>query len=127
MSQGIPKLFHRDVFFAANGFGPFACFECGAEIAFEDVVVHHVDHDHTNNDANNLVPSHFSCHSAYHMRVRTVSDETRQRMSAAQKKRYSDAKQREHAGIVGARAWKDPEFRKRHSAAVAASNRRRAQ
>src|SRR5262245_29908674 len=50
------------VFFAANGFGPYACFECGEDVDFDDVVIHHVDEDQANASVENLVPAHAACH-----------------------------------------------------------------
>lgn len=61
---------YREIFFAHNGPGPYSCFfECGKEVTFEEVIVHHVDHDESNNSIDNLVPAHRSCHNQYHFTI----------------------------------------------------------
>lgn len=54
---------HRELFFAYNGVGPWPCFFCNLLVSFDDVVVHHRDHNHGNNEPSNLTPAHGSCHS----------------------------------------------------------------
>lgn len=75
------KPYHA-IFFAANGFGPFICRWCGDEVdAWDESIplrtakafcVHHVDHDHDNNDPTNLVAMHYGCHISYHRTVRPL-------------------------------------------------------
>ncbi len=61
---------YREVFLAHNGPGPYACyFECSNPVMFEELVVHHKDHDHTNNSLDNLVPAHRLCHNGHHLRA----------------------------------------------------------
>ena len=57
---------HRDVFFAHNGPGPFACSYCSEEVTLDDTLVHHNDGNYTNNDLANLAPMHFGCHTKHH-------------------------------------------------------------
>lgn len=57
------------IFAAIYGPGPYECyFSCGRDVDIfdADMVVHHRDHDRTNNEADNLVPAHSRCHSSYH-------------------------------------------------------------
>ena len=58
---------YRDVFFATYGVGPYTCFfNCGEILEFDYVVVHHADGDHSNDNADNLVPAHRACHNGFH-------------------------------------------------------------
>lgn len=57
---------YREMFFATNGIGPYECFFCNEEVEFSLVVIHHVDHDHTNNSIDNLAASHRKCHNGHH-------------------------------------------------------------
>lgn len=57
---------HREVFFAHNGAGPWACHFCGEDVEFDAVQVHHLDEDHGNNDPSNLGASHRGCHTKHH-------------------------------------------------------------
>jgi 5-methylcytosine-specific restriction endonuclease McrA len=57
---------HREVFFAHNGPGPYPCHFCGKPVSFDEVLVHHHDDDHANNEPANLKASHHSCHSGHH-------------------------------------------------------------
>lgn len=57
---------YREVFFAANGFGPFTCVFCESAVEATEVSVHHVDHDRKNDSLENLVPAHQGCHSRAH-------------------------------------------------------------
>lgn len=60
---------YRMAFFTAAGAGPWPCFFCDEPVGRE-VVVHHVDHNRTNNDVSNLVPAHEGCHTSYHVAAR---------------------------------------------------------
>lgn len=60
---------YRELFFAHSGAGPYTCFfMCGELVLFEEVIVHHIDGDHTNNEINNLVPCHRLCHNGHHLK-----------------------------------------------------------
>lgn len=65
------------IFRGTYGDGPFACFGCrdliedfytGRCCSKSSPVIHHLDHDHDNNDPANLVPMHFGCHTRLHGR-----------------------------------------------------------
>lgn len=68
MARRRGKYIYREVFFAHNGPGPYVCFDCGQEVTFDEVLVHHKDHDDTNDDPCNLVAAHDGCHTSHHMR-----------------------------------------------------------
>lgn len=57
---------YREVFFAYNGVGPYACAFCDEQVDFDVVTVHHLDHDHTNDDPENLAAAHKGCHNSHH-------------------------------------------------------------
>lgn len=58
---------YREIFFAHNGPGPYKCvFDCGNSVSFQEVVVHHIDEDFTNDEASNLSATHRVCHNAHH-------------------------------------------------------------
>jgi hypothetical protein len=60
---------YRELFLANNGIGPYVCFfDCGNYVQYEELIVHHVDGDHTNNDLKNLVPCHRLCHNSHHFK-----------------------------------------------------------
>lgn len=59
---------YREIFFANNGPGPYKCFFCQETVTFEEVIVHHIDHDEVNNDLTNLTPCHRVCHNSYHFK-----------------------------------------------------------
>ena len=46
--------------------GEWVCSRCGST---SDLVIHHADHDHDNNDPSNLVCLCRSCHASYHATV----------------------------------------------------------
>lgn len=56
---------HRQAFFQVYGPGPHNCYFCEGMLAYVEVV-HHVDHNHANNDPVNLRAAHNGCHSSYH-------------------------------------------------------------
>lgn len=58
---------YRERFFAEHGWGPYACFFCTEDVMFEDVVVHHVDNDRSNDAVENLAAAHRGCHSSHHI------------------------------------------------------------
>lgn len=99
------KNLHREIFFAVHGFGPFSCWFCGLEVSFLDIHVHHVDHDHSNNEINNLVPTDASCHIKYHVHSRVVSEETRQRNGTAHRGKRRSPEWRRAISEGVKRAW----------------------
>lgn len=56
---------HMRVFIDHNGLGPHRCHFCDVVMSKIEVV-HHLDHDHSNNDPTNLTAAHDACHSSYH-------------------------------------------------------------
>lgn len=58
---------YLQVFFAFNGPGPWDCEFCDEPVRLTGLNVHHRDHDHSNNDPDNLTASHRRCHQVYHM------------------------------------------------------------
>lgn len=85
----MPPNMHIRIFFAHNGPGPFVFHFCKKKVTLEKVHVHHVDHNHDNNKPKNLVASHSSCHSRHHATGRLRSKETRERISATRKEKFS--------------------------------------
>jgi hypothetical protein len=71
------------LFFAHNGPGPYSCHFCRSDVSLEKVHVHHLDHNHSNDDPKNLVASHSGCHSRHHGKGKIFSLETRTKMSTA--------------------------------------------
>lgn len=71
---------YREIFFAINGIGPYTCVFCNRSVSFEQVHIHHVDHDRTNNDGSNLQPSHPRCHNRYHKGGTTHRAEVKERI-----------------------------------------------
>jgi 5-methylcytosine-specific restriction endonuclease McrA len=68
---------HVEVFFAANGFPPYACCFCGKPVNTRDELhIHHHDGDKGNNEPENLDAAHNDCHLKHHSTGRQVSDET---------------------------------------------------
>lgn len=47
--------------------GEWVCTECGSS---QDLVIHHIDHDHSNNNPDNLQCLCVSCHSKHHIQTR---------------------------------------------------------
>lgn len=56
---------HRAIFIREYGLGPHRCYFCDVVMPWPETI-HHKDHDHGNNDPENLAASHSSCHSRYH-------------------------------------------------------------
>ena len=82
----------REVFFSCEPDPPWTCVDCLGPITKRgrsrgSLHVHHVDHDHFNNDFSNLAPMHHSCHVSGHVRGVKDSWETRRRKSTAAKRR----------------------------------------
>lgn len=74
---------YREVFFAHNGPGPYPCAFCESVVDFEGVVIHHDDHDHTNDEPGNLVPCHQDCHTRHHFKYNWTEPEFRKKMQAS--------------------------------------------
>lgn len=78
------------IFLAYNPPPPWPCSFCEEPVGLEDLTVHHLDHDHSNDVIENLAAAHFSCHSSHHSRTQvrrtgfTQSPETRKKISERQ-------------------------------------------
>lgn len=55
---------HRQIFMDTHPGSPWNCHFCGGEI--DELHVHHIDHDHGNNEPDNLAPTHGDCHAHHH-------------------------------------------------------------
>lgn len=97
------------VFTETYGNGPYDCFFCGGVIDGTDLNVHHMDYDSFNNDPENLVPSHESCHLGHHAQQRTYSEETRLKLSQASKGRSKSKQMRERLSATNTGKPKSPE------------------
>lgn len=85
---------YREVFFAHNGPGPYTCCFCGQPVDFEEVVIHHVDHNRTNLARENLTAAHETCHKSHHHKGKIVSAEARANIGAASAGRWVGRKHR---------------------------------
>lgn len=74
---------HQRIFVEANGPGPWVCYGCDELVT--ELMVHHLDEDHENNDPNNLVAMHHPCHSRLHHTGKIVSDETRAKIAGTRR------------------------------------------
>lgn len=61
---------------------PYVCSFCNIEMD-ELEVVHHLDHDVTNNDITNLAAAHNACHNSHHHKGKRISDAQREKLSDA--------------------------------------------
>lgn len=95
---------YREVFFAAHGFGPYACHFCDELVEFERVLVHHLDHDRSNNAPANLAAAHGPCHTSHHSRGRVPSAQQRRRNSDAHRGRSTSDETRALIAAGQARA-----------------------
>lgn len=100
---------YKIVFAAYNGPGPWDCHFCTFPVDMLQPrwTVHHLDHNHENHDPENLVAMHDACHKSHHHTGRTITEETRKRMSdSAKSRRYSP-----EARAKFSAAWSTPERR----------------
>jgi len=79
---------HARIFVRHHGrTGPFRCAFCRRVVWLLDGtgrgVVHHRDHDHSNDAVENLAPAHRKCHGKHHHRNRQFTAEHRANISAA--------------------------------------------
>lgn len=68
------------IFWTANGPGPWPCHFCNhpvTRLGKPDGVVHHLDHDHENQDLDNLAAAHWRCHASHHGRDRSLTPAAR--------------------------------------------------
>jgi HNH endonuclease len=74
------SLSYREKFFAYNN-SPYICYFCLDVVDPEKLVVHHIDHDKTNNKLTNLSSAHVSCHRSHHATDQWTSERHREYMS----------------------------------------------
>lgn len=105
------KYLYREVFFAHEGPGPYRCFFCGKPVVMDEVIVHHIDEDRTNNAIENLAGAHDPCHTSHHQedwqtrnpsRLRAVgaavTRSNRSRVATTEyRRKLSDARRRDWA------------------------------
>lgn len=84
---------YRRAFLRHHGLGPWSCHGCGGEVTLQTLNVHHLDEDHMNEDADNLVPIHRGCHGTLHGKKNDMS-------------------------LVLAARWSDPAAGRRHAEAM---------
>lgn len=75
---------HVNVFFENNS-SPYLCDDCGEEVFLHELLVHHKDDDHGNDDPGNLAAMHRGCHTRNHRTGKKLSEETKAKMSLAHK------------------------------------------
>ena len=72
----------REVFLMHKAGPPWSCCFCGKDVnGLDELVVHHEDENKDHNDKANLQASHNPCHISHHHKVRTKSQQTRERLS----------------------------------------------
>jgi len=143
--EGRQRLHYEFVFAEAHGAGPHDCYFC-TRVIEGTLVIHHLDHNPTNDEPWNLAPSHLGCHVSYHLhcawslgrRVRPENfvhdvphtDEAKRKMSASQRA-AGNAPSMEARSAGGKVPWTDerranqsraqsnrsPEWRERNAAA----------
>jgi hypothetical protein len=57
---------YRHYFYVHHGYGPHDCYFCHKSMTYVEAI-HHVDGDHDNASAENLVAAHDSCHKSHHV------------------------------------------------------------
>jgi hypothetical protein len=102
---------YREIFFAHNGTGPYPCRFCAEEVSMEEVLVHHVDDDHTNGAPENLAAAHRICHTGHHKKGVPHTDQARKSNSEAKRRRFEDPAQRDRQRQIrlAVVAWKREE------------------
>ena len=60
---------YRELYIALHGIGPYPCyFGCEELVSFDELIVHHIDEDFSNDAAENLTAAHRSCHNGHHFK-----------------------------------------------------------
>lgn len=65
---------HVNVFLDNND-PPFICDHCGLEVPRAELLVHHRDDNHDNDDPSNLGAMHRNCHTSHHLKGKQLSEE----------------------------------------------------
>lgn len=80
---------HINIAIETYGPLPQPCYWCWEPVEFFTTrdpwggVVHHLDHDHGNNDPDNLAFAHVACHSAYHNQGKKMSASAKKAIATA--------------------------------------------
>jgi hypothetical protein len=93
---------YRQIFIDSNGPGPWPCYGCFSPVSPEELLVHHIDRDHLNDEVTNLAPMHKGCHTRLHQTGRELSEEARAMMSAQRKGVPKPPRTKEHSLKIGA-------------------------
>lgn len=122
----------------ASGGLPQPCFFCSepvTELGRGLGVVHHVDHDRSNNDPSNLAFAHHTCHADHHMRESGMwtRSERNAKISESNRRRWADTEEAERmiaprrgrpnpaVSEANHRTWQDPDTRRRRSDGIKAA------
>lgn len=70
---------YREIFIIHTKAGPWDCYFCGEDVLYEQLIVHHLDEDRSNNDLMNLVASHDVCHKSHHAAGKVFGPHTPER------------------------------------------------
>lgn len=96
---------YRGAYVAQHGRGPYICAFCEKELLSLEVV-HHVDEDPWNNEIENLVSAHTTCHNQHHHWDVSMSDESNQQRSVSLKLSYeSSTLEQRQARLSSANQW----------------------
>jgi hypothetical protein len=106
------------LFLEAYGDDPARCAHCACGLWYAKWVVHHIDHDHFNNDSKNLMALCRACHAAEHHVGRRDSEETRQKRKRSYKDWYDNRRTEddfERERRLGQQLGLDNKGRKKHA------------
>lgn len=79
MTKYKPQGIHRKLYIDNHGPLPWTCYFCKRPITIfgrtkDAASVHHIDHDHDNNDLSNLTSVHIGCHLTHHNHLRVIGE-----------------------------------------------------
>ena len=123
---------YQDVFFAIWGLGPYPCTFCAANVEADEMHIHHINGDHSDDRASNLAPAHRTCHRRHHdaaaprAKPAARTDEQRARMRAAQYSERATAARLRVAEINRGTKRSDETREKQRIAALRREERKRA-
>lgn len=84
-------------------------------------VVHHLDHDHDNNEITNLGVAHHQCHNEHHANARWADPSSRTRHSEKMRQWWAMPGVRERMSARLTEVLADPDVRSRRGEALSAS------